>query len=126
MRLLGDAPMSTTTSKAETKHTPGPWAVIDAGPTNDHKDSRICDDSGDILAVVRGRDVPDSIHIANASLIAAAPDLLAACKSVGITPAALDRMLVATPRMTAVHISLTVDQVRVIYAAIARAEGGAA
>lgn len=73
--------MSTTTSKAETKHTPGPWAVIDAGPTNDHKDSRICDDSGDILAVVRGRDVPDSIHIANASLIAAAPDLLAACKA---------------------------------------------
>jgi len=66
----------------KTTHTPGPWFVIDAGTANDHRDSRICDEAGHVLAVVRGRDVPDSIHIGNCNVMAASPKLLRALRQI--------------------------------------------
>lgn len=57
----------------ETKHTPGPWTVsksgvsVDAGPTGPR--------------IRQERGAPDEELRANASLIAAAPDLLAAVKA---------------------------------------------
>jgi hypothetical protein len=61
-----------------TKHTPGPWKV---GPTNLGNEIFIQDhrDIGITLVFPR-TDKPDPIK-ANARLIAAAPDLLAACES---------------------------------------------
>ena len=57
-----------------TKHTPGPWAV-DLTPSAINVDS----DMGGICQVF-GADNPDDETIPNARLIAAAPDLLSACR----------------------------------------------
>jgi hypothetical protein len=54
------------------KHTPGPWKVIGCG----YK-SRLSDDTGTIAAEVIGPN-----HRTDARLIAAAPDMLAALKSI--------------------------------------------
>lgn len=61
---------------AETKHTPGPWG---AEPMEDGCSVayRINDASGYEVAVTSGRD-SDGEEAANARLIAAAPDMLAA------------------------------------------------
>ena len=57
------------------KYTPGPW--ID----NYFDDTQICINSGyELVAVVYSYDEKKEEGNANARLIAAAPDLLAACK----------------------------------------------
>ena len=56
----------------ETKHTPGPWTIgCIIEPDDDRPSYRL---GG------RGLDTADTMH-ANATLMMAAPDLLAACKS---------------------------------------------
>lgn len=63
------------------KHTPGPWRVYEGGSEG----PRILPNTGDkkedlkYIARVDGRDFPTDL--ANAKLIAAAPDLLAALKA---------------------------------------------
>jgi hypothetical protein len=58
------------------KHTPGPWR-IEAEP---HRDELICTDRHQI-ATVLAVSMEDDQAAANARLIAAAPELLVACKS---------------------------------------------
>lgn len=62
---------------SDEKHTPGPW-VVDGPPENQivwsDAENRIC-----FLAHSAGRD--EDRDYANGRLIAAAPDLLAACKA---------------------------------------------
>ncbi len=62
-----------------TAHTPGPWLVA-----RDYVYSQSNDSGHDEPSNVQGYDghlICESIHPRNQSLIAAAPDLLAACKS---------------------------------------------
>lgn len=62
-----------------TKHTPGPWEVENAKAPHTHHRWRIGSVSKPIAAVL---DTPSGKEeIANAHLIAAAPDLLEACKA---------------------------------------------
>jgi hypothetical protein len=59
-----------TTNMEQTKHTPGPWHVIPKGATFA---GDIANERGEVVAQAYGTG-----HKANARLIAAAPDLLAA------------------------------------------------
>ncbi len=62
------------------KHTPGPWEAAERGEYLDYGGrSRVIFGDGIRLAVVHHNDVPEDE--ANARLIAAAPDLLAAIRS---------------------------------------------
>lgn len=73
---------------SETKHTPGPWRVVaaddyevhsNATPTKyPHRDKR--DDLGRFVAIIGNR-APD-YGMADACLVAAAPELLAALKDI--------------------------------------------
>jgi hypothetical protein len=65
-------------------HTPGPWAIgrITVGMCSD---ADVVQPNGDLVAIVAGGNwlpdtIPDEVVSANARLIAAAPDLLAALK----------------------------------------------
>lgn len=71
----------------QTKHTPGPWAV--------ESDTDIVSDSGDFVASCHepGSDVSTAREYANARLIAAAPDLLAALQAIMDDPDAVDHIL---------------------------------
>lgn len=68
------------------QHTPGPWSVT-AHRTGDYGDATVGYDNGMIAIVAGGNwgewrdadDNGDAEFLANARLIAAAPDLLAAC-----------------------------------------------
>ena len=102
------------------KHTPGPWTVNPAGYTEHHRDSVIVDDAGDRIAVVRGKDVVDSIHIANAHLISAAPDLLEACKTLADYFSGHNPQDIPSECGSGVRDALVLAR-----AAIAKAEGGA-
>ena len=71
---------------AENKHTPGPWSACDGGKCRCKHVS--CEDHP-IAKVISGEwgdpgfpygSVDEAVAIANARLIAAAPDLLAACE----------------------------------------------
>lgn len=98
---------------SDTAHTPGPWNVaqnIVAG-----EDTFIYDECADRLAIVRGKDVPHSIASANARLIAAAPELLEALRTVLMR-------LDLEPVDAVFPCSAMREDIR---AAIARAEGGA-
>lgn len=66
------------------KHTPGPWSVDHDHPnpvivTDDLYIAEVMDDCWDESRAGAGD--PDAEQRANASLIAAAPDLLAACEA---------------------------------------------
>lgn len=61
-------------------HTPGPWTII---PTQDGESDHILGDNGDSIVCTThhpsmGRSI---VNTADAYLIAAAPDLLAACEA---------------------------------------------
>ena len=93
-------------------HTPGPWSVAE-----DFCENGLIESLFGNVAVVHGFGNPDDETRPNANLIAAAPDLLAACKAV------VDRSggrLYNTDQVTG---SIFAD---LLSAAIARAEGGAA
>lgn len=89
-----------------TKHTPGPWKAVGRDVLSMHASPR---SSGPLVCVVDDND--DDRWPADSALIAAAPDLLAAC----------ERLLDAVERGD--HKAKAVDAAR---AAIARAKGGAA
>lgn len=85
-----------------TKHTPGPWAVSDVGEVV------VCATGRTLCDVYSSPADDDAQADADARLIAAAPDLLAACEAVAAT---------TWSRNTATIIG---EQVR---AAIAKAKG---
>lgn len=96
------------------EHTPGPWSVEDhhaegwlsvGGP--DNSVDLICDLLG--WQVAEGQTTPLAVAMANARLIAAAPDLLAALKMVAATVEAGEE--------------LTWGQRQQVLGAIGRAEG---
>lgn len=71
--------MNTTADTTVEKFTPGPWAVYEDSPAT----SVYCDDEfGNRVADCNSAftTLPKEQRIANAKLIAAAPDLYAACK----------------------------------------------
>lgn len=67
------------TATNETKHTPGPWEFEPTGHGPGHIAADCEGAIRDGVATVWGRTSEDTFD-ANARLIAAAPDLLAACK----------------------------------------------
>jgi hypothetical protein len=98
------------------KHTPGPWKVAQTGGFElavygRSKNQPIC-----IFTTPDGDYIPQELKNgkANAHLIAAAPDLLAALKALS---AGLHDELDSNPRVKA-------SEVRAARAAIAKAEGG--
>lgn len=73
--------MKNTNQTPAVGHTPGPWSIVGhAFPGLNREDRPLIDACGDTLGVVRGSGVVASIRDANARLISAAPDLLAACE----------------------------------------------
>lgn len=71
----------TNTNTMNTKHTPGPWNSASLDQDSDHIEVFAGISDGDQVAVVKGYGLATGKHyeaIANARLIAAAPDLLAA------------------------------------------------
>ena len=99
-------------SKTVTEHTPGPWnlSANEDGRTYVEASN---DTADDIAALLMDHDQQQ--NAANARLIAAAPDLLAACK------AALN-----TPAMNADEMDpIEIEAVELARAAIRKAEGGA-
>ena len=64
----------------ETKHTPGPWHSNDECERySGYFDTTVSKDDGELIAVVRSESSKEHV-LANAKLIAEAPDLLEACK----------------------------------------------
>lgn len=99
------------------KHTPGPWEVLHCGIDSE----TILVQSGDGLEICTtiGEQMGLPEEAANARLIAAAPDMLAACKS------ALEVLDEAC--QTGYHdAEKDAPTARELEAAIAKAEGGAA
>jgi len=77
----------TDLSKIEAKHTPGPWSTEGADNCNymaepDHASHRIVGDGWTIAMVLCDVGELAAASEPNARLMAAAPDLLAACKAV--------------------------------------------
>jgi len=68
------------TQTKETKHTPGPW-TFDCSPSSTIVWSDECGRSREICKVTPRGEVTGSEGEANARLIAAAPELLEACKA---------------------------------------------
>ena len=93
------------------KHTPGPWYVEMGNDCRLVVDAQEC-----VVAIVKSPDVdPDEWETANAKLIAAAPDLLEACKQ------AARYIHVCGPKPLHVTDTLVHDA---LAAAIAKAKGG--
>lgn len=63
----------------DSKHTPGPW-YFDPEHRPHHYGCNVGAETGECIATVAPGENGDSETIANARLIAAAPDLLAACE----------------------------------------------
>jgi hypothetical protein len=91
---------------SNSKHTPGPWAVVGAIPTH-HSDIEAVSHDGYPITVAKS--VSDK---GNARLIAAAPDLLAALKKIWEAVIWLD---------TSKHYEAAIR--RIAHAAIQKAEG---
>lgn len=117
------------------KHTPGPWAVMPPlGPGDMAVQSAHVNAGGNFYVAV----LPNSPHEesdANAHLIAAAPDLLAACKGLtkhvgelGRLTRAIDLTIHPNARnlVAALTAVIRLAELVPVDAAIAKAEGGAA
>lgn len=103
------------------KHTPGPWRICHGGTQRSRTTIRIITPKGNLsrnavasINLTIG-DLTGSSH-ANALLIAAAPDLLAACKAV----------LAKQSDASIFRLPDNCDAMKKIRTAIAKAEGGAA
>ena len=90
----------TTNSTAPAKHTPGPWKAEVVGVHDLGNPTDICEITNGYARIA------EYVSDKDAALIAAAPDLLAACKEV---------LLFVPVEDERIH--------KLIYAAIARAEG---
>lgn len=114
---------------SEAKHTPGPWHVGSRGGYNaltiyayngasQHEDQGICDVFGIPLRWMLEQvenDKASQIGLANAKLIAAAPELLAACE--GVTQILSDLIDYVGGNTEAMEAALKID------AAIKQAKG---
>ncbi len=104
----------------ESKFTPGPWIVTDATTGHDLPHRWIADCYQLSIVTQESGNIPNHEQAeANARLIAAAPELLAACK------AALERLSFAAPEVQpASRPALFIDQstYKQLRAAIAKAE----
>lgn len=70
----------------EPKHTPGPWQMSGSrGLSPEYRGHGVGPDGKDYVVVVPYNDKDHAECIANARLIGAAPDLLAACKALYAT-----------------------------------------
>lgn len=94
----------------QSSHTPGPWAIQSTHPGNGRIAIGV---PGIVDSLCELRSIRCHDNIANARLIAAAPDLLAALKAIDADYAEREYMEDYPPRAIA-------------RAAIAKAEGGAA
>jgi hypothetical protein len=94
----------------DTKHTPGPWTKVKRKVTPSLMDYSIVAEGEGFWDLATVHDDGGSRAIANAILIAAAPDLLAALG---------DLLVIATD-----HLRYSGDEVSNARAAIARAKGG--
>lgn len=95
----------------KTKHTPGPWVYCQETP-----EDVVCVETGDGTWAPCGRSLPPVVEHQNALLIAAAPDLLSACKL------ALKELYAAIDSIGGVDDS---EVARALREVIAKAEGGA-
>lgn len=101
------------------KHTPGPWNI--AQESIDKEWHIVTASGGRIMANVH-IEAGNEMDAANARLIAAAPDLLAACKDV----ARQANMNIDADDPDNWHLAeITRSAVELVFAAIAKAEGGA-
>ena len=108
---------------SKAKHTPGPWRLFDEiAPSGRYKKTvrwltiHADETDGECIAEVTGDDLSDDERIANAHLIAAAPDLLEAAK-------AMDAAEVRAMRGGRGNGISYAEAVRMNRAAIAKAEG---
>lgn len=103
------------------QHTPGPWTIADDNGIDIGIIARKQGKGGQMVAMATvDEDVPqdDDERLSNARLIAAAPDLLAACK---IAEGAFGALASVNNLPSGWHMSVVVQ----LLAAIAKAEGGA-
>jgi len=118
--IVDDAPMSNA------KHTPGPWMHNATKGRNDAVAIWAADDSIAVCTTDFPKHFaesvpPPDICDANARLIAAAPDLLEACKGHGFNLFALLNRLVNDGRLDETERDLVVDHIVFARAAIAKA-----
>lgn len=102
------------------RHTPGPWFIEETPESDSGSFLIISDGAPEWIVAETARGIPGNPDEANARLIAAAPDLLAALK------AAVDCGMVPTSSVSDGGAAKYVHQVAVadmIRAAIAKAEG---
>jgi hypothetical protein len=98
----------------KTQHTPGPWKVFDSDVnTGKHRSIWRADGCGTAIAKIHGDPRSARENTANANLIAAAPDLLAACE-MGLREFS-----------TTDIFSENAEALDMMHAAIAKAKGGA-
>lgn len=106
------------THTQESKHTPGPWRLLPYENSGGHLTHAVEAEHSTLITY----DLPcTSSHpelMANAVLIAAAPELLAACKAI-----AFDSRLVCNISNGERYYPISVEEMSAIRAAIARAEG---
>jgi hypothetical protein len=96
-------------------HSPGPWEVSTDKNIHGHTDLVVMT-HGYFIATLHG--IHGGVDEANAHLIAAAPDLFAACEA-GLTR--LERLAVDKPKTLFPRLHAEMDAMR---AAIAKAKGG--
>lgn len=107
----------------QTKHTPGPWQFsktnIGGGTWGDEYGIITPKPMAGISVRISAPDVSESEAIANARLIAAAPDLLAACRMA--LPLNLETANPNIPDSAEVPCLFTMGELRAIRTAIAKA-----
>lgn len=92
------------------KHTQGPWRVLQG-----HIVETVCDEAMWVAQLGVDDRITMSETFANARLIAAAPELLAACKACAAVLGGMDTLRHIAPEFSALDLAR---------AAIAKAEGG--
>lgn len=102
------------------KHTPGPWRIVNGNVVRNDAEADFvrATTTSLVLNPPKRRRISAGERKANAALIAAAPDLLAACEAV---QSSLTMMLPYTAGMWQKNVQASIDTLR---AAIAKATGG--
>lgn len=103
----------------KTTHTPGPWTAQERHERGDWRVSEIRLDDQRTIGAVYSDDVSDDAFEANARLIAAAPDLLAACEPMRDPPTLPE--IRTGPCAGTIPVCLTQHQLDAFRAAIAAA-----
>lgn len=106
-----------------TKHTPGPWLVHDSS-TLHMNDAKVCDVGFNRKVVSHTERIDDVAVVWNAMLIAAAPDLLAACEAALVTFDVNDAFCKVCCRALQEGGHSATCAVPMVVAAISKAKGG--